>query len=111
MAAGGALTAQAAYRRRRQRRHASSRREAAPLGRPLSAPPQGCIIAATDWGKRGMSGSGTGDTGRPAGWGAAGAAETPAGQLRRKFPTFNDLQRRARRRVARFAYDFVAGGV
>lgn len=58
-----------------------------------------------------MSGSGTGDTGRPAGWGAAGAAETPAGQLRRKFPTFNDLQRRAKWRVARFAYDFVAGGV
>src|SRR3954454_4439729 len=58
-----------------------------------------------------MSGSGTGDTGKPAGWGAAGAAETPAGQLRRKFPTFNDLQRRAKSRVARFAYDFVAGGV
>ena len=39
------------------------------------------------------------------------AAETPAAALRRRFPTFNDLQRRARWRVARFAYDFVAGGV
>ena len=42
---------------------------------------------------------------------AAVAAETPAAALRRRFPTFNDLQRRARWRVARFAYDFVAGGV
>jgi L-lactate dehydrogenase (cytochrome) len=39
------------------------------------------------------------------------AAETPAAALRRRFPTFNDLQRRARWRIARFAYDFVAGGV
>jgi L-lactate dehydrogenase (cytochrome) len=38
-------------------------------------------------------------------------AETPAARLRRRFPTFGDLQRRARWRVARFAYDFVAGGV
>lgn len=45
------------------------------------------------------------------GWGAMGAAETPAGRLRRRFPTYNDLERRARRRIARFAYDFVAGGV
>ena len=44
------------------------------------------------------------------GWGAMGA-ETPAGRLRRRFPTYNDLQRRAKWRVARFAYDFVAGGV
>src|SRR4051812_34687958 len=58
-----------------------------------------------------MSGSSTGYAGKPAGWGAAGATETPAGRLRRRFPTFNDLQRRARWRVARFAYDFVAGGV
>src|SRR5918912_4067206 len=58
-----------------------------------------------------MSGSSTGYAGKPARWGAAGAAETPAGRLRRKFPTFNDLQRRAKWRVARFAYDFVAGGV
>lgn len=57
-----------------------------------------------------MSGSSTGDTGKPAGWGA-GATETPAARLRRRFPTFNDLQRRAKWRVARFAYDFVAGGV
>src|SRR4051812_3748712 len=58
----------------------------------------------------GMSGSSTGNTGTPTGWGA-GATETPAGRLRRRFPTFNDLQRRAKWRVARFAYDFVAGGV
>ena len=38
-------------------------------------------------------------------------AETPAAALRRRFPTFGDLQRRAKWRVARFAYDFVAGGV
>ncbi|WP_135466335.1 alpha-hydroxy acid oxidase [Crenalkalicoccus roseus] len=44
-------------------------------------------------------------------WGAMGAAETPAGRLRRRFPTYGDLDRRARRRIARFAYDFVAGGV
>lgn len=58
-----------------------------------------------------MSGSSTGNAGKPVGWGAAGASETPAGKLRRQFPTFNDLQRRAQWRVARFAYDFVAGGV
>ncbi len=57
-----------------------------------------------------MSGSGTGDTGKPQGWGA-GATETPAARLRRGFPTYRALQDRARLRVARFAYDFVAGGV
>src|SRR3954454_18048417 len=43
--------------------------------------------------------------------GGAVMAEPPAAALRRRFPTFNDLQRRAKWRVARFAYDFVAGGV
>jgi (S)-mandelate dehydrogenase len=57
-----------------------------------------------------MSGSSTGNTGTPFGWGA-GVTETPAARLRRRFPTFGDLQRRAKWRVARFAYDFVAGGV
>ncbi|WP_236033541.1 alpha-hydroxy acid oxidase [Belnapia mucosa] len=42
---------------------------------------------------------------------ATTVAETPAARLRRRYPSFNDLQHRARRRVARFAYDFVAGGV
>src|SRR3954465_11882803 len=44
-----------------------------------------------DRGKDRMSGSSTGNTGKPAGWGA-GATETPAAQLRRRFPTFSDLQ-------------------
>src|SRR5215218_8240855 len=57
-----------------------------------------------------MSGGSTGNTGKPAGWGA-GATETPAARLRRRFPTFSALQRRAKWRVSRFAYDFVAGGV
>lgn len=57
-----------------------------------------------------MSGSGTGETGRPQGWGA-GATDTPAARLRRRFPTYRALQDRARLRVARFAYDYVAGGV
>ncbi|MDN3567610.1 alpha-hydroxy acid oxidase [Paeniroseomonas aquatica] len=51
-----------------------------------------------------MSGSQGTTTGIP-------APETPAAALRRRFPTFADLQRRAKWRVARFAYDFVAGGV
>ncbi|MCO6418755.1 alpha-hydroxy-acid oxidizing protein [Siccirubricoccus sp. KC 17139] len=54
--------------------------------------------------------SGSNGTGAARGWGA-GAEESPAAALRRRFPSFNDLQRRARRRVSRFAYDFVAGGV
>jgi L-lactate dehydrogenase (cytochrome) len=45
------------------------------------------------------------------GWGAMGAAETPAGRLRRRFPSYGDVQRRAKWRTSRFAYDFVAGGV
>src|SRR3712207_3836937 len=57
-----------------------------------------------------MSGSSTGDTGKPTGWGA-GATESPAARLRRSFATFDDLRHGARRRVARFAYDFVVGGV
>ena len=31
--------------------------------------------------------------------------------MRRRFPAFGDLQRHAKLRVARFAYDFVEGGV
>jgi L-lactate dehydrogenase (cytochrome) len=45
------------------------------------------------------------------GWGAMGADGSIAGELRRRFPTYNDLDRAARGRIARFAYDFVAGGV
>ncbi len=45
------------------------------------------------------------------GWGAMGASGSVAGELRRRLPTFEDADRRARWRVARFAYDFVAGGV
>ncbi|WP_024888963.1 alpha-hydroxy acid oxidase [Luteimonas huabeiensis] len=44
------------------------------------------------------------------GWGAAGA-NGRAAALRRRYPTVDDLQRAARRRAPRFAYDFVAGGV
>jgi L-lactate dehydrogenase (cytochrome) len=51
-----------------------------------------------------MSGS------RNAGWGAGGG-ETLAADLRRKFPTYDDLNRRAKWRISRFAYDFVDGGV
>lgn len=60
-----------------------------------------------------MSGGGAGgqaNRGADGGWGA-GADETPAQALRRRFPTFRDAQTRARWRIARFAYDFVAGGV
>ena len=57
-----------------------------------------------------MSGSGNGGTRPQMGWGAAGP-ETPAARRRRKLPTFNDLERRAKWRIARFAHDFVSGGV
>lgn len=53
----------------------------------------------------------SGSQGSAGGAGAMGAAETPEAALRRRFPTYNDLQRRAKWRIARFAYDFVAGGV
>jgi (S)-mandelate dehydrogenase len=33
-----------------------------------------------------------------------------AARLRRRFPTIDDLRRRARRRVPRFAFDFIDGG-
>jgi (S)-mandelate dehydrogenase len=63
-----------------------------------------------------MSGAskGPGDEGGAAtvrSWGPAGSADGPAAELRRRYPTYNDLQRRAAWRVPRFAYDFVAGGV
>ncbi|HYZ33228.1 MAG TPA: alpha-hydroxy acid oxidase [Crenalkalicoccus sp.] len=44
------------------------------------------------------------------GWGPD-AGETEAARHRRRFPTYEDAERSARLRVARFAYDFVAGGV
>src|SRR5260221_12638505 len=40
----------------------------------------------------------------------AAAADPKAARLRRRFPTVNDLRRRARWRVPRFAFDFVEGG-
>jgi len=57
-----------------------------------------------------MSGNGTGAVGQPGGMAPPGP-ESPAARLRRKLPTFNDLQRRSRWRVARFAHDYVSGGV
>lgn len=59
-----------------------------------------------------MSGSRAagGGSGQGGGWGQGGG-ESPAAVLRRRYPTYNDLQRRAAWRIARFAYDFVAGGV
>jgi (S)-mandelate dehydrogenase len=39
-----------------------------------------------------------------------GAADAKAARLRRRFPTVDDLRRRARWRVPRFAFDFVDGG-
>jgi len=56
-----------------------------------------------------MSGSNPTSGGR--GWGAAGATHGAAAARRRRLPTYGDLQRAARWRVAKFAYDFVAGGV
>lgn len=53
----------------------------------------------------------SGSQGKAGGWGAMGAADTPQAELRRRYPTYGDLQRRAKWRIARFAYDFVAGGV
>ncbi len=61
----------------------------------------------------GAAGRGTGGTIAAAtrrGWGI-GAGDDAAARLRRRFPTYRALQRRARWRVPRFAYDFVAGGV
>jgi len=40
----------------------------------------------------------------------AKGASAKAVRLRRRFPTVDDLRRRARRRVPRFAFDFVDGG-
>ncbi|MBX9701832.1 MAG: alpha-hydroxy-acid oxidizing protein [Acetobacteraceae bacterium] len=53
----------------------------------------------------------SGSQGASGGWGAMGSADTPQADLRRRFPTYNDLRRRAKWRIARFAYDFVDGGV
>jgi L-lactate dehydrogenase (cytochrome) len=57
-----------------------------------------------------MSGNGTGGPKPQMGWGAAGP-ETPAARRRRKMPTYNDLEKTSKWRVARFAHDFVTGGV
>ncbi|WP_260924441.1 alpha-hydroxy acid oxidase [Novosphingobium sp. 9] len=46
----------------------------------------------------------------PAGWGTGGLSGRAAA-LRRRYPAITDLYPLARRRVPRFAYDFVAGGV
>lgn len=43
-------------------------------------------------------------------WGS-GALSSAAAELRRRLPTVAHLEARARRRMPRFAYDFVAGGV
>ncbi len=40
----------------------------------------------------------------------AASSTTVAEKLRRRFPTIEDLRRRAQRRVPRFAFDFVDGG-
>jgi (S)-mandelate dehydrogenase len=45
-----------------------------------------------------------------AAWGSGGLSGTAA-RLRQAYPTIADLAARTRRRVPRFAYDFVAGGV
>ncbi|MGE3897960.1 MAG: hypothetical protein AB7F39_08625 [Variibacter sp.] len=42
-------------------------------------------------------------------WGSASRARPDV--LKRKFPTLADLRRAARRRVPRFAFDYVDGGV
>jgi (S)-mandelate dehydrogenase len=57
-----------------------------------------------------MSGSSAGGAGTPRGWGSGGT-DTPAARRRRRFPTVQDAERHARLRIARFAYDFAAGGV
>lgn len=44
-----------------------------------------------------------------AGWGPA-SGRSPEALRRRRFPTMADLERAARRRSPRFAFDFVAGG-
>ncbi len=46
----------------------------------------------------------------PKGWGT-GALDAGAADLRRRYPCFEDLQRRAKRYMPKLAYDFVAGGV
>ncbi|MGE0239678.1 MAG: alpha-hydroxy acid oxidase [Parvibaculaceae bacterium] len=50
------------------------------------------------------------DRSSPAGWGA-GAQRSATARLKRRFPSVGDLDRRARLRVPRFAYDYLAGGV
>lgn len=47
---------------------------------------------------------------RPAqAWGA-GSATSAEARLRQSLPTLNDVERRARRRIPRFAFDFLEGG-
>ncbi|WOH53402.1 alpha-hydroxy acid oxidase [Bradyrhizobium sp. sBnM-33] len=42
-------------------------------------------------------------------WGA-GSGTTPEARLRQRLPTLDDIERRARRRIPRFAFDFLEGG-
>ncbi|MBO4223852.1 alpha-hydroxy acid oxidase [Bradyrhizobium neotropicale] len=42
-------------------------------------------------------------------WGA-GSGTSPEARLRQRLPTLDDIERRARRRIPRFAFDFLEGG-
>jgi len=42
-------------------------------------------------------------------WGA-GAGTSPEARLRQRLPTLDDIERRTRRRIPRFAFDFLEGG-
>ncbi|MCK1540963.1 alpha-hydroxy-acid oxidizing protein [Bradyrhizobium sp. 179] len=42
-------------------------------------------------------------------WGA-GSGTSPEARLRQRLPTLDDVERRARRRIPRFAFDFLEGG-
>jgi (S)-mandelate dehydrogenase len=46
---------------------------------------------------------------RAHGWGA-GSGMSPEARLRQRLPTLDDIERRARRRIPRFAFDFLEGG-
>ncbi|GGG44574.1 lactate dehydrogenase [Caldovatus sediminis] len=99
-----------AARRRASNRAICPPREAAQScrhrRRPAGAPGRDARMS----GHTGTANSG-GTAARAAqGWGI-GQGETEAARLRRRFPTYRALQQRTRRRVPRFAYDFVAGGV
>ena len=46
---------------------------------------------------------------RAHGWGA-GSGTSPEARLRQRLPTLDDIERCARRRIPRFAFDFLEGG-